>query len=134
MCLPFLVSIFTQLDEVMNVIKSHEVKEDSSSLQLNSLLPCMPVIIALNVFPDCLKNMQNGMIKSLGFQKKALRISFIGNWIICLSLIYVFTFCKVSNFDLLFGLKGLWLAKLSGDIFICAGNYFLLRFDENEWD
>jgi len=118
----------------MNVITSHKIKEDSSSLELNSLLPCMPVIIAMNVFPDCLKNMQNGMIKSLGFQKKAIRISFIGNWIICLSLIYVFTFCKVSYIDFLFGLKGLWLAKFFGDIFICAGNYYLLRFNEKEWD
>ena len=118
----------------MTVVSSHEIKEDTSSLQLNSLLPCMPVIIAFNVFPDCLKNMQNGMIKSLGLMKMAIRISFVGNWIICLSLIYVFTFCKLSYLNFLFGLKGLWMAKLSGDIFICVGNYFLLRFDEKEWN
>ena len=91
-------------------------------------------MIAINCFPDCLKNMQSGMIKSIGLQKKALKFSFVGNWVICLILIYVFTFCKTPCLHFEFGLKGLWMAKLSADIYIVLQNSILLKFDRDSWE
>ena len=74
------------------------------------------------------------MIKSIGLQKKALKFSFVGNWLICLVLIYVFTFCKIPCLDFEFGLKGLWMAKLSADIYIVFMNYLLVKFDRASWE
>ena len=74
------------------------------------------------------------MVKSIGLQKKAIKINFVGNWLICLILIYVFTFCKIPYLNFEFGLKGLWMAKLSADIFIAIQNYVLLKFDRDSWE
>jgi len=52
------------------------------------------------------------MIKALGYQVSAIKISFVGNWIICVSLIYVF--CFYLNFRI----QGLWAAKLITDLAI----------------
>ena len=101
---------------------------------LTRFLPSMPLLIALNCFPDCMKNMQNGMIKSIGLQRKALNFSFVGNWVICLILIYILTFCRLPYLNFEFGLKGLWLAKLSADIYIVFQNCMLLKFNRQSWE
>lgn len=74
------------------------------------------------------------MVKSLGLQKEAIKINFVGNWIVCLVLMYVFTFCRIPCLNFEFGLKGLWMAKLVADIFIVIRNYMLLEFDRESWE
>ena len=64
MWLPDFVGFFTQLPEVLNVLECEENCPKSKWF-----LPSMPLMIAINCFPDCMKNMQTGIVKSLGLQK-----------------------------------------------------------------
>ena len=84
----------------------------------------MPLIIALCGIPDFMKNIQTAMIKALGMQNKALKVSFFGNWVVCLSMMYLL---------LGYGLKGIWLAKLIADVTMGILNYNLVKFDHQKW-
>lgn len=104
--LPSIVFFFTQIDEVIDIVGDFKMR----------------VIIAICLIPDLVKNMQSGMIKALGYQVKAIEISFVGNWIICVGLIGVF--CFWFNFNL----QGLWLAKFIADVIIMIRHIILLNF------
>ena len=67
------------------------------------------------------------MVKALGLQQQAIKISFIGNWPICLTLLLI------SCFYLEFGLIGIWLSKMIADIYLVIANHLLVKFDRPQW-
>jgi Na+-driven multidrug efflux pump len=109
--LSFYVSIFTNSTDVASIASRNNVLGNVS----------LPFILACSYFPDAMKNSQVGIIKALGLQTKAISIIFIGNWICCLSLMYL------TMFKLHLGLHGIWISKLISDtaIFIC--NEIMIR-------
>lgn len=110
--LPFVMRLYNNLDDVIA-----KVYFDTG----------LPVIFGISLFWDQLKICQNGMVKALGLQKQVIKISFIGNWPICL------TFLLITCFYFKMGLAGIWISKILADIYLVISNYFLVKFDSSEW-
>mgnify|MGYP006111778235 CR=1 FL=1 len=90
----------------------------------NDSLLCL--IIMLGFVPDGIKQAQLGIVKALGIQKKAIKFSFVGNWILNLALVYYFCFTSDK-----WGLIGIWSAKLISEIFILSANTYLI--ESSDW-
>lgn len=81
----------------------------------------MPFVLAVAFFPDAMKNSQIGVLKALGIQNKAIKISFVGNWISNITLMYIF----IGKLEL--GLHGIWMSKFISDSGIFIANLFLVN-------
>jgi Na+-driven multidrug efflux pump len=75
----------------------------------------------MSYFPDAMKNAQLGILKALGVQDKGIGISFAGNWISNVTLMYLF----VYKMEL--GLHGIWMSKFISDTGIVICNVFLVN-------
>jgi Na+-driven multidrug efflux pump len=114
--LEVLTSIFTQIPEVL--------EKSSAENRVHGF--SLPFLVSMSFFPDALKNAQLGILKALGIQKKGIGISFVGNWISNLSLMYLFIY------KLEFGLHGIWLSKFISDSGIFIFNVFLVN--SQDWE
>ena len=84
-------------------------------------------MIVISFVPDYLKQVQMGVVKALALQKKSIKFSFVGNWILNLALIYLM--CFTTNKWKLFGI---WAAKFVAEVFILSSNTWLI--ESSDWE
>ena len=83
-------------------------------------------ILMLNLFPTLYRCMLYGTLKALGIQKKAVYIHLFCQWIVFMFLIWLFAFY------LEWGLKGMWIAKISLEWIILIAYTILIKFADWE--
>ena len=100
--------------------KSQYISIFTENDQIYSTATQVIYLISLNTFPDCFKGMLKGVIKALGLQKKCVYVNISGHWFINLTLQYLLAF----HFEL--GLKGMWIAKVILEFYICVMYYIIV--------
>ena len=80
----------------------------------------MITIAAAGTFPDMWQGYLQGPIKALALQGKVIQYNFVAYWIINFPLAYFFVF------QLGFGYKGIWMAMVVAQVFLCVSFMFMI--------